>query len=313
VISTTIIAGYLGAGKTTLVNHLLRHAEGKRVAVLVNDFGAVNIDADLIETRSDDILQLTGGCVCCSFGSDFVAALIKVTAASPTFDHIIVEASGVALPATIAASAALIAQVDVHGVIVLVDAETVLERCTDNYVGDTVLAQLEQADLLVLNKLDLVDLAEQSRIQERLEAITQNPIILGTTDAKLDPAVVFGPTRIKRSARLVTAPKTIRLRASKPIEKLFLSRALSLDRECELAALGQALVNAKLGIVRAKGFSRDATSLIQLTGKRVRISKTSKVKNPQAGTVICIALAAQFNPERFAQLALAYGANVTVS
>ena len=101
----TVIGGYLGAGKTTLVNHLLRHAGGRRIAVLVNDFGALPIDADLIEARDGDLLAIAGGCVCCSYGSDLMDALAALLERSPRPDHLVIETSGVALPGSVARSA----------------------------------------------------------------------------------------------------------------------------------------------------------------------------------------------------------------
>ena len=97
----TVIGGYLGAGKTTLINHLLRTASGMRLAVLVKEFGALSIDEDLIEAEQDDIISIAGGCICCSFGDDLSAALMDICAFKPPPDHILIEASGVAIPAAI--------------------------------------------------------------------------------------------------------------------------------------------------------------------------------------------------------------------
>ena len=102
-ISATIIAGYLGAGKTTLVNHLLRNNDGRRFAVLVNEFGELAIDADLIESDEGDLLSLSGGCICCSYGSDLMDALIKLSDRAADLDGLLIEASGVALPGGIGA------------------------------------------------------------------------------------------------------------------------------------------------------------------------------------------------------------------
>jgi len=88
----TVIGGYLGAGKTTLINHLLRTANGMRLAVLVNEFGALSIDEDLIEAEQDDIISIAGGCICCSFGDDLSAALMDICAFKPPPDHILIEA-----------------------------------------------------------------------------------------------------------------------------------------------------------------------------------------------------------------------------
>ena len=105
----TVIGGYLGAGKTTLVNRWLRQAQaqGRRIAVLVNDFGEIGIDADLILAQSDDVLELAGGCVCCSFGSDLMAALLRLAERNPAPAHVLIETSGVALPGAVARSAKL--------------------------------------------------------------------------------------------------------------------------------------------------------------------------------------------------------------
>mgnify|MGYP001015843145 FL=1 len=152
-----VVGGWLGAGKTTLVNRLLRAADGRRIAVLVNDFGEVSIDADLIVSRDGPVMNLAGGCVCCAVGSDLLEALIALPSRLPALDLVIVETSGVALPAAVARSVRLAAGVTVDGTVVLVDAETVRARADDRYVGDTVLRQLAEADLLLLNKVDLVD------------------------------------------------------------------------------------------------------------------------------------------------------------
>lgn len=100
----TIIGGYLGAGKTTLVNHLLRNANGARLAVLVNEFGELPIDEDLIEAQDDMMISIAGGCVCCSYGNDLTLAMLDMARMQPRPDHVILEASGVALPGAIAAA-----------------------------------------------------------------------------------------------------------------------------------------------------------------------------------------------------------------
>ena len=103
----TVIGGYLGAGKTTLVNHLLRHAQGLRIAVLVNEFGALPIDADLIETQDENIISIAGGCVCCSYGNDLILAMLDLAKLTPAPQHVLLEASGVAIPGAIASSVGL--------------------------------------------------------------------------------------------------------------------------------------------------------------------------------------------------------------
>ena len=154
-IPVTVIGGYLGAGKTTLVNHLLRHAGGTRIAVLVNDFGELPIDADLIESKHDDVIGIAGGCVCCEIGSDLVDALRTLAARDPPPQQVLVETSGVALPGAVAGAVGLLPAYRLDATVVLADAETVRERAADRYLGDTVTRQLAEADIVVLNKADL--------------------------------------------------------------------------------------------------------------------------------------------------------------
>ena len=115
----TVIGGYLGAGKTTLVNQMLRQAGGVRIAVLVNEFGELPIDEDLIEAQDDDLISIAGGCICSSFGNDLIAALQQIAALQPCPDHIVIEASGVALPAAIANNVTLIKGMQLGGICAL--------------------------------------------------------------------------------------------------------------------------------------------------------------------------------------------------
>ena len=131
VLPATVVGGWLGAGKTTLVNHLLRHAGGRRIAVLVNDFGEVSIDADLIEGADGGVLSLAGGCMCCSWGEDLFGTLARVRARDPAPDVLLVETSGVAQPGAVARLLRLAPGIQVEAVVVLVDAETVHERAAD--------------------------------------------------------------------------------------------------------------------------------------------------------------------------------------
>jgi G3E family GTPase len=151
----TVIGGFLGAGKTTLLNRLLRGATGRRFAVLVNDFGALDIDGRLVADHGGDTIALANGCLCCTIGDSLVTTLLSLLERPERFDHIVVEASGVADPGRIADLAVLEPRLARDGVIVVVDAAQVRERAADRRVGDTVTRQLAAADLLVLNKVDL--------------------------------------------------------------------------------------------------------------------------------------------------------------
>ena len=164
----TVIGGFLGAGKTTLLNHLLANASG-RTAVLVNDFGAVNVDAGLIAEHDGKTLRLTNGCVCCNLADGFFDTLMRVLA--EPFDHIVIEASGVGNPWAIAEIALVEPGLRLGAVIVLADAERVASLIADRRVGDTVRQQIDAADIVILNKVDLVDARGLEKARAALVAV----------------------------------------------------------------------------------------------------------------------------------------------
>jgi G3E family GTPase len=160
----TVIGGFLGAGKTTLLNHWLRHAGGQRLAVLVNDFGALNIDADLIADHGGDTIALTNGCVCCQIGDDLSMALIGVLQQRGRFDAVVVEASGVSDPWRIAQLGLADPALALDGVIVAVDAGALLCQAADPLLADTLPRQVARADLVIINKTDLADAPTLERV-----------------------------------------------------------------------------------------------------------------------------------------------------
>jgi G3E family GTPase len=150
----TVIGGYLGAGKTTLVNRLLAGAGDRRVAVVVNDFGDVGVDAGLIRSRTADTIELTNGCLCCSLADGLATVMTALAARQPRLDHVVVEMSGVGQPAAMTAWGRF------PGfrpglLVVCADALSGPARARDRWTGDVVLAQLAAADLVVVTKCDL--------------------------------------------------------------------------------------------------------------------------------------------------------------
>jgi len=163
----TVLGGYLGAGKTSLLNHLLRHNAGRRLAVIVNDFGSINIDVALVESQEGDTFSLANGCICCTLGDDLamtMTALLKRTAPP---EQIIIEASGVADPVRIAHYGTMPGY-RLDAIVVLADAETVRQRSQDRYIGATVHHQLLGAELIVMNKVDLVSPATCQAVRQWL-------------------------------------------------------------------------------------------------------------------------------------------------
>ena len=167
----TVIGGFLGAGKTTLLNGWLHGAQGVRMAVLVNDFGAINIDANLIEARSGDTVALTNGCVCCQIGDDLTAALIRVLDTTPPFDAVVVEASGVSDPWRIAQMGHADPGLSLDGVVVLVDASAALAQSRDPLLTDTLERQLKAADLIVVNHCDRATLDARASVRDWIASV----------------------------------------------------------------------------------------------------------------------------------------------
>ena len=223
----TLLGGYLGAGKTTLVNHLLRHADGQRLAVVVNDFGDLPIDADLIEAAGDDLLTLAGGCVCCTVGDDLGDTLRALAARAPRPDQVLIETSGVALPGALAGTLSLMRDVALAAVVVLVDAETATARADDPYLGDTICRQIRQADLIVLTKPDLAGPAGMDRTRTLIAALHPAAMVIEAAEGRVPPALILGPR--PRSGEDAPAPATpghdsLLFRPARPLDARTLAR-----------------------------------------------------------------------------------------
>ncbi|MGI9615741.1 MAG: CobW family GTP-binding protein [Acidimicrobiales bacterium] len=193
-VPVTIVGGYLGAGKTTLLNELLDGDHGRRLAVLVNDFGSVNIDAELIAARSGDTVTLENGCICCSIADALGDALDQVLAIDPLPDQIVIEASGAADPAKVAYYGQGWPGCRLDAVVVLADAETIRRQATDEFVGELVVRQLASADVVVLSKIDLVghDAVDEVRTWVR-DRTGDGAVVLGADHGRIDPALLLDP------------------------------------------------------------------------------------------------------------------------
>ena len=172
----TILGGYLGAGKTTLINRLLAEPHGRKLTILVNDFGAINIDAELIDSHDGETMSLTNGCACCQLRDDMIEQLSQLAGQKNKPEHIIVEASGAGEPARLAYLGYGIEGVQLDSVLVAVDASTVAQKCSDKFVGKLVRRQIAQADMILLTKADATD-DDAAKAQEMIEQMTNAPLL----------------------------------------------------------------------------------------------------------------------------------------
>jgi cobalamin biosynthesis protein CobW len=220
-IPATIVTGFLGAGKTTLVRHILEHAGGRRIAVIVNEFGALGIDGETLRScgitgcTEDDIVELANGCLCCTVAEDFVPTMQALLDRANPPEHILIETSGLALPKPLLKAfgwPAIRSRVTVDGVIAVIDGpavaagrfaddpdEVARQRAEDPSVDhDNPLAevyedQLQAADLVVLNKTDLLDAAAVRRLSIDIAAAVPRAVkLVPAREGRLDPAVLLG-------------------------------------------------------------------------------------------------------------------------
>ncbi len=250
----TVVGGYLGAGKTTLVNHVLR-SSGERIAVIVNDFGETSIDEDLIAAAEGDKLTLSNGCICCTLADGFAAALNTVRSAEVMPERLLIEASGVADPAQIAAYGHT-PGLRLDAVVVLADAEQVRRQANDRWVADTVRMQLAAADLLVVNKIDLLaDAAEADALCDWLADLSAASAIVRTSRAAVPIDVLLGPGPAGDAAsiRERPAPEPAAAPESPTAEDLFESQTVVLDAPVPMPVIEALLADLPDGVARLKG------------------------------------------------------------
>ena len=278
-IPVTVIGGYLGAGKTTLINHLLRNS-GQRIAVLVNEFGELAIDEELIEAREDGLISISGGCICCSFGNDLIGALMKLKDTCPRFDQIIIETSGVAIPSAVASGFQLLGEFEHHGILIVVDAEKIIGNSENKYVGDTIDRQIADADLILLNKLDLVDIEELMKVKKWL--------MVKNTKAKVFPTKNAGvPIEI---ALVQFEKKNCRSPKFEHADTLFETRVLEAEHVVDAHLFAEALAASSDRLVRAKGYFKAKSGtiyLLQIVGARYVLKRVERMA--KLG-IICIYL-----------------------
>jgi G3E family GTPase len=272
----TIIGGFLGSGKTSLINHILNHSTCRRVAVLVNDFGSINIDAKLIVSVQGETVSLANGCVCCTIRHDLLREVIKLLERDPLPDHIVIETSGVSRPVAVAETfLSLTAQrlVDMHHMISMLDADLTVDPNAG--YGDLAFDQIKTADMVVINKTDLITPRQLAELRTRVETIAPRARVWETTYGIVPLELIFDD-------HLDGAMNELRHRKSDSNasahhehgpEGRFEAWSYHGDAAWSFKALEQAMTSLPRGIYRAKGFVRldldtGDYGIFHLTGRR---------------------------------------------
>ncbi len=259
-IPLTVVGGFLGAGKTTLVNHLLATAE-RRWGVLVNDFGAVNVEAALIAESGSDSVALANGCVCCAMGDDLGDALAKLVARTPAPEHVIVEASGVGDPWRIAQLALIEPGFSLEPLVVLADATALASQLDDRWIADTVRMQLDHAELLLLTKTDLANPEPAERLLATLRP--------GTPLRRIDTGKVAA-AELSFPVDPLSRPRPSRFTAdtpAHPFRSWHWRPARAIDRE-RLRPILEALPPSVLRLKGIARFAPETTLLLQYAAAR---------------------------------------------
>ena len=182
----TILTGFLGAGKTTLLNHILSNQQGVKTAVLVNEFGEIGIDNDLIIATSEDMVELSNGCICCSINGELLDAVYRILDRPDPVDYLVVETTGLADPLPVAMTflgSDLRDQTRLDSIITLVDAENFSDEILD---GEVARAQVVYGDILLLNKCDLVSEERLTAVEAKLREIKTDARILRSVKGEVN-------------------------------------------------------------------------------------------------------------------------------
>ena len=302
-IPATVVTGFLGAGKTTLIRHLIQNAGGRRIALIVNEFGDVGVDGELLRgcgaesCSEDDIVELANGCICCTVADEFIPTMEKLLGRGAPPDHIVIETSGLALPKPLVKAfnwPEVKSRVTVDGVVTVVDAaalaegrfatdETALaeQRAADptldhdNPVEEVFEDQLLCADMVLLNKSDLLDEASVDRLSGDLKArVRPGTRLVPTRHGRLEASALLG---LGASAEndLATRPSHHELEGEDHEHDDFDTFVVALGSAVSKAELLDRIRNAVVqhDILRLKGFAdiegEGSRLLIQAVGPRV--------------------------------------------
>jgi len=273
-----LVTGFLGAGKTTVVNHLLAHAEGRRIAAVVNDFGAINIDAELIAGAADGVVSLSNGCICCSLEGDLLRTLAVLLRRDPRPDLIVIETSGVADPADVVRNLMdplIWREAPLQTVLCVVDATAPVAMLDDALLR----SQVRAADVVALSKTDLADAAGHAEVRDAVRAMRPAAVVVDALHGEVPAALLFPPDLDRMPAPREPGPR-------RPALDRFETLSWTSEQPVSLPRLQEAIGRLAPKLARAKGLFETVEqpgrwTVFQFAGGRATLAPGG---TPAAGT-----------------------------
>lgn len=285
-LAVTILGGFLGAGKTTLLQDMLRTMQGRRIAVIVNDFGSLDIDADLVESVHEGVMRLKGGCMCCAMRDSAISTVLALAEQEPVPEYVLIEASGASDVGVLKQTFRELQRhqtVRLDALVTLVDAENFDPK--DKKLGLLQRCQVMAADLVLINKIDLVSAERLNAVQAAVSKIAPEARVWVTSQAVVPEALLLGLTPTDSPSGLAA-----------PADTLLETQVLTQFATTPGHELVQKLAQLPKAIYRLKGFVRLAERpqdkvLIQVVAGRVHVRTQGEwLADEACGSLVAIGL-----------------------